>query len=277
MIRIQQLLKQLAAQEADLLATQFLAPCLPRGRVQTSLSGLIYTFRVQPQEFEGWGIFEPLNATTAQVIEEASFSQIEGYLQLFLSLRVYLIRSLQGSTWLAYPMNSGDMQQKVGGVKPIPVHLVAEGIAFLAATIRWDGRLWWFEALDRRADPFMVEKLKQAIEQNTLPEDLSLSGLTPELRTAYDLVTQEIEDFSPQRRDERRLRQALAMGGGELQEFADHNGYWRVEWSSADGERHTSAISKQDLTVMSAGICLSGQDQDFDLQSLVGVVEGQRE
>jgi hypothetical protein len=75
MIKIQQLLNQLAAQEADLLSTQFLAPCLPKGRVQTQLSGLIYTFKVQPQEFEGWGIFEPLNATTAQGIEEASFSQ----------------------------------------------------------------------------------------------------------------------------------------------------------------------------------------------------------
>ncbi len=276
MIKIQQLLNQLAAQEADLLSTQFLAPCLPKGRVQTQLSGLIYTFRVQPQMYEGWGIFQPLNATSAQVTENATFSQIEAYLQLFLSLRVYLIRCLEGSTWLAYPMNCGDMQQKVGWVKPVPVHLVAEGVAFQAATIRWDGRLWWFEALDRRADPCMVEKLKQAIKQNILPENLSISGLTPELRTAYDLVTQEIEDFSPQRRDERRLRQALAMGGGELQEFADHNSYWRIEWSSADGERHTSAISKQDLTVMSAGICLSGRDQDFDLQSLVGVVEGQR-
>lgn len=39
--------------------------------------------------------------------------------------------------------------------------------------------------------------------------------------------------------------------------------------------RHTSAIAKADLTVVSSGICLSGRDRDFDLQSLVGVIEHQ--
>jgi hypothetical protein len=37
----------------------------------------------------------------------------------------------------------------------------------------------------------------------------------------------------------------------------------------------TSAIAKTDLTVVSSGICLSGRVRDFDLQSLVGVMEQQ--
>lgn len=46
-----------------------------------------------------------------------------------------------------------------------------------------------------------------------------------------------------------------------------------MEWTTAEGDSHSSAISKADLTVISAGIGLSERDRDFDLQSLVGVVE----
>jgi len=37
---------------------------------------------------------------------------------------------LQGQTWLAYPVNESDMQQRLGTAKPIPVHLVTEASAF---------------------------------------------------------------------------------------------------------------------------------------------------
>ena len=58
-----------------------------------------------------------------------------------------------------------------------------------------------------------------------------------------------------------------------MREFRDRQDHWVVEWTTADGQRHTSAISKSDLTVISSGICLSGRDRDFDLHSLVGVIE----
>ncbi len=80
----------------------------------------------------------------------------------------------------------------------------------------------------------------------------------------------------PAQGDEQRLDTALRTGGGHLRQFQDRGEYYLVEWTTANGEQHTSAIAKGDLTVISSGICLSGQDRDFDLQSLVGVIE-QRE
>jgi hypothetical protein len=97
------------------------------------------------------------------------------------------------------------------------------------------------------------------------------------MRSLYELVSQRTEGFAQPQRDERRLRQALKIGGGELRQFRDRGDYWTVNWTVnwtiSDGVRHTSAIAKNDLTVVSSGICLSGRDRDFDLQSLVSVME----
>lgn len=274
MVNIHTLLNQLDGQEAALLEQEFLAPC---GKVRTQLAGLVYTFKPQPRDFQGWGIFQPKNAQNAQVTATADLPQIEAYLKSFPAFRVILVRLLQDKTWLAFPVNAGDMTQRLGWVKPVPVHLVTEGSAFDVAIAHPMTQTWWFETLDRRADPQPTECLRQASQQRTPPEQLSFKGLTPEMQIAYELATQTLDEFSQTVRDRNRLEQALKVGGGSLQQFSDQDDYWRVEWTTADGQRQMSAIAKSDLTVLSSGICLSGRDRDFDLESLVGVIEQQEE
>ncbi len=277
MMNIYTLLNQLNTQQTDLLAQQFLAPCVRNGRVRTRLSGLVYTFRPKPRDFQGWGIFQPLDTAIAKVSTTAALPQIEAYLKPFSAFRLLLVRALQGKTWLAFPVNSGDMTQRLGWVKPVPVHLVTEGAAFDIAIARYDNHTWWFEALDRRADIQPTIALIQALQQHTPVEDLRFTGLTPEMRIAYELATQQLEGFSQTARDQKRLQQALNVGGGTLQQFSDQEEYWRVEWTTSEGEPQVSAIEKSDLTVISSGICLSERDSDFDLESLVGVIEQQEE
>jgi hypothetical protein len=277
---IHRLINQLAAAEEAFRGTTFLAPCLPGGRVRARVAGLVCTFVSQPRDFEGWGIFQPLSGDVAELVEEASLPQVAEYLRLLAPLRLRLAQGLRGQTWLAYPVNESDARQRWGAARPAPVHLVTDGAAFEPIVARWDGRAWWFEEVDRRADPRVAEWLREALRKVTPPEQLRFKGLTPEMRTVYDLAAQQAEGFQvlmQQRRDEARLDGALRMGGGELQEFRDRGNHWLIEWVTRDGERHTSAIAKGDLTVVSAGICLSGEDRKFDLQSLVGVVERQWE
>lgn len=276
MTDIRKLLKQIGDRELQLHHTQFMAPCVRGGRLRTSVGGMVYTFAPQPRNFEGWGIFEPLDRKTARLLAEPSLPQIAEYLQLLKPLRLRLAYVLKEKTWLAYPVNESDMQQRLGVAKPVPVHLVTEGVAFEPIIARWDGGGWWFDELDRRADPLVGEQLRVQMQQVTPTASLQFKGITPEMRTVYDLATAQAKEFQSQmqqQRDEKRLRQALRQGGGELREFRDRDDHWLVEWTTADGEHHTCAIAKNDLTVVSSGICLSGRDRDFDLQSLVGVIE----
>lgn len=275
MTDIRQLLNQIASAEARLQTTQFLAPCVKAGRVRTRVAGMVYTFIPESQQFEGWGIFQPVDEQTVTLVEEADLFQIAAYLQQFQPIRLRLAYRLQSQTWLAYPVNEADMRQRFKVVKPVLVHLVTEGVAFEQITARWNGQSCWFEEVDRRADPAIAETLQANLKQLTPVEDLQFKTMTPEMRSLYELVTQRTAGFAQPQRDERRLRQALQLGGGELHQFQDRGEYWTVDWTTADGTRHTSAIAKADLAVVSSGICLSGRDRDFDLQSLVGVMEQQ--
>lgn len=318
MTDIRKLLGKIAAEEAQLHSCEFLAPCTRGGKVRASVAKLVRTFTPEPRDFEGWGIFQPLNLQVARVIDEPSLPQLAQYLALLQPLRLHLIcplhriaRSRPSSaarsrptdahfgrqSWLAYPANESDMQQRFGVAQPIPVHLVTDGGQFEPIIARFDGTACWFEESDRRADPQPTEQLRTLLRGETVPENVRFAGMTPEMLAAYDLAWQQTEAGQQRRqqqrevrerqrprsgprreiyREEGQLRDALRQGGGELQEFRDRGEFWQVEWTTANGERHSSAIDKTDLTVISSGICLSGRDRDFDLQSLVGVIE-QRE
>jgi hypothetical protein len=273
MTDIEKLLDRLVEQETILQTTKFIAPCVKGGRVRTRVAGIVYTFVPKPRKFEGWAIFQPVDVKTAEALKEADFIQITEYLQQFPAFRLRLAYRLNRKTWLAYPINEIDLRQRAQPIKPVIVHLVSEGSVFEQIIARFDGQAWWFEELDRRCDLEIVDRLQENYQKLTLASELRFKGITPEMRTVYHLATQHNEAFSPHRSAEKRLQKALEVGGGQLQQFHDRGDYWTVEWTTADGENHTSAIAKKDLTVMSSGICLSGRDRDFDLQSLVGVIE----
>ncbi len=274
---IHNLIRQIASEEAQAQSTPFLAPCVRGGQVRTRISGLIRSYQPDPESFEGWGIFLPQDPKTARVIEEATAPQIEAYLKLLTPLRVILVSQLRGSTWLAYPAHQETARQVLPRVQPLPAHWVESGDRFEQIRVAWDGQTCWFQEIDRQVNPQLAEAMRESLQQLIQVAGLRLKELTPEHRVAYELATQGIEGFvarSQAQQDRERLRQALALGGGMLQHHQDQGDYWLVTWHTADGQHHHSAIQKSDLTVIGAGICLSGRDRDFDLQSLVGVVEG---
>ena len=275
-MNIHTLIREIVDEEACVLQRSFLAPCVADGAVQTRIAGIVHTFAIQPSEYEGWALFRPENYREACVEQEASLPMIEQYLHLFPAFRFRLVCRLKGRSWLAFPADNRIVMKAGKAVRPQVVHLVAGGDVFQRILARWDGSSFWYHEMDRRADPVIEDRLREAIQKDIVPENLRIPGATPEDRSAYAVAwsrVQEEKRRATKVMDSGRLRAALEQGGGVLRGFSDRESYWLVQWEASDGERHTSAIEKTDLTVMGAGICLEGTDRTFDLQSLVAVVE----
>jgi hypothetical protein len=148
---------------------------------------------------------------------------------------------------------------------------------FETVIARFDGTSFWYERRDPARNPAIAEYLRGQLAQrgaNGLPPEageLHKRGLSREECEAYTLVRRDLAETL---RDpaERRLDEALAHAGAALTSYNARDGLYTVRYR-VDGREHVSTVNQHDLTVTSAGICLSGQDRRFDLASLVGVLQ----
>lgn len=268
---IGEVLDRLAAAEEEFLRHSFLAPVRRGGGVRVRLAGVVCRLRVEPAGFEGWGVFRPLSHAAARLVRQASLAERQRYLDLFPLVRLVLC-GRRGGEWLAVPAHQADRRFRIEGA--VPVALVDDAQRFEVVETRFDGTQFWFERADPRRDPAAAAYLRRALEAMTEPDALDRPGLTAEERTAYAVnYWPRLQAELDARRDrvEERLRDALAHAGARFLGYLEHADGYRVEYE-VDGRRHVSAVGEDDLTVQSAGICLSGEDARFDLQSLVGVL-----
>jgi hypothetical protein len=300
------LIDDVAAEEDALRTERFIAPQVPGGEIRAKVGGLVSTYRAEPADFEGWGIYL-LEGDKAVFQEEAAIYDIADYLEHGRSAPVILCFPVRGRTWVGFPLNASDAKQRLGGARPVLVHLVEGGAPLEVVRTRFDGASFWYVEVDRASDPELTATLTAALDEETAPEALRIKHATPERVTAYEMVglrrglwqppPAAVPDDNdgrdetgrprrgpgryrgrrashPDAPDDERLRHALWQGGGQLDSYRDQGDHWVVSWRTADGVLHTSAIGKQDLTVLSAGFCLDGYDRSFDLQSLVEVARG---
>lgn len=266
------ILNKVADAEKKAMNERFVAPCVRGGRVRTRIEGIIHEFSPVPSDFTGWGIFQPCDIKKAMFIEEAVLERDE-YLDHLQKLRMRLSFRLTGSTWLAYPVNSGDAVQRFGSARPVPVFLVDDGGPFDQIVAAFDGASCWFVENDMRGDPQTTDRMTDAYNNAVDPKSVHWKGMTPEERVCYELARNPQMNPDAPKTDEMRIKDALKRGGGDMVSYKDRGAEWHVCWTDGDGTTHNSTISKRDLTVVSAGFCLAGTDKRYDLQSLVGIAE----
>ena len=273
--KVTDLIHRLASVEEQFLRTRFLAPVAGGRGVQVRIASILCMLRVEPADFQGFGLFQPLSHVAARLIRPANMIERRRYLDLFPALSVILVAQ-EGPQWLAAPATD-DARFHVEGL--LDAQLAEEVDLFDTVRVRFDGGSFWFDEPDSRADPGSAAYLRQCLSAMTDPKDVARSGLTARQSAAYALaLVRRLREAEADRQHhaERRLRTALAHAGAQLRDFADRDDVYRVTYE-VDGRRHTSVVRKDDLTVQSAGVCLSGEDDRFDLHSLVGVLrEGSR-
>lgn len=269
---VRELLRRMTQEEQSFLESTFVAPVLKGAGVQVRVAGIVWKFQVTPRDFEGWALLKPETTRAARVVGAARLGQVRDYLRLFPALSLVLTEK-RADGWWALAAEGSDSRFHIDGL--VPVLLPGEVQVFDTVRARWDGSRFFVEGRNPRRSPSIAAYLREALQEGRKAEDLRKATLTPQERLAYEwqLLLREEE-----RRDttEERLKAAVDHASGKFRGFVERKDAYAVTFT-VDGEPHTATVRKDDLSVMLAGICLSGEDQKFDLASLVGVIrEGQR-
>ncbi len=267
------IVSKIASQEKELEGKTFMAPYVGGGKVRLRLDGIIYEMSVSGCPEECWAILKVQQPGLAKFAERAPLSMVRNYLALLPRLRLLLIDQFD-SRWWALPADGGNQKMQLTG--PVPLHLCREQLAsFNTVYCRFDGGHFWYEALDRRRDPAIARRLRESLAADIKPEDLKLAGAVPAEKFAYKMLYLEKHKGDQEVLDERtKISRALAHSGAVLDSYWYANGSehatvrFRIE-----NRDHVVQIRPGDLQIVSAGICLSGEDSSFDLASLVGVLK----
>lgn len=300
------LFDKLAAEEGRFRDQHFMAPVLPLGirrRVRVRISGVVIELR-PPVSPPGWCVLRPSRFHTCYFVREATMVERRSYLDLLPRTRLVLVRKDDAkvnermaqvnelrkandqeplpphpySRWLALPADRNDQRFRIEGLAP--VDLVEGAERFDTVVARFDGASFLFDQVDQRRDPAIATWMRERFGELDGPE-IEREGLTATEALAYGLAfTDHLESLKD--KDEERIKVALERAGAVYKRHADRGDVWSVSYEVA-GERFTSTVKKDDLQVVSAGICLTDHrtgrkgDGDYDLQSIIGVLKiGQR-
>jgi hypothetical protein len=285
-----ELIARLEAQAERLREHRVLAP-LPEAkghRVTTLIEGTPYHLQV-PGVKPGWWLLQPLSDHEAKVLGKPPPYEIVRYLQQLPAIRVIAVYRLGRKSWLVYPWNVGDADQRGWPSasaehyvpRPQPLHLVeAPGIRpFHVLVARMLNGLVLYDEYDRRTLwALRAAELQACLEkQEWSPK---IRGLTPELQAVLSLhhhrfLLEEKRRIQQEEAEKRGtlqgwLQSALEYSGAQLLAWTEHGEGYEVVWEH-EGRQYRTLI-RPDLFVESAGICLSGRDSDYNLSAIVHVM-----
>lgn len=259
------LFRKVEKAERAFFNSEFISPVVSGSKVRVRILGLVYEFKVK-DDFEGWAVLRPISPARAKVVTSPSLLQVSEYLERLSRVR-FILSQKRNKLW------HGISQQLPGSQSPV---LLTSGVGLFDDVVtRFDGQNYWFQAKDLRSNPALTEYLRESLNKSIPLDKLRKPGLTPFHREAYRwqlfLREKKLGELTLD-----KIKRAVSHGGGDFKSYIERADSYTVVFS-LHGEEFRSTIRKHDFEVISAGICLSGQDRKFDLQSLVGVMREGKE
>ena len=266
------LISKIGKQESSLTQRTFVSPNFNNDTVATRVEGIVYTFSVPKKE--GWFKFQPLNSKKARVVGPAELDEIEGYQKQLGKVRVVLVMKQQ-DMFMGIPDKTNNFG--LGFNNLMPVYLCGDYPSdFDRIIARYDGANLWYERVDTGNDPAKGDYLRECMAKVVLPKDIKFSGLTMEEKHAYAMrLTFDRKLVEDQKKDQ--LKQDVEFAGGKFIGFSEKSDHFAITYM-VDGQQFTTRVTKDPRRmVVSAGLCLAGNDRKFDLKSLVTVIREAQE
>lgn len=238
-----------------------------------------------PKKEDGWYLVSL--GDKAEAKRKATPLEVEKTLAPLKKLVVYVIGS-EG-----VPLNFDNFFKRGWGETKL-IHFLNLPVFSLANIIEWDdGRLYFYNQIMPQKSS-IIKSVSEAFKVGETIRDIP--GLTPELRYYYLLANLQqqsyeavkaFEDFSEksalsqEERERRikdfqnsfnvRLERTIDLAGGNLTRFSKKGNNYLVEWE-VGGQLIKSTI-KDNLQIINAGFCLSGEDRKHTLASLINLAQ----
>lgn len=255
-------LERIISREKKVQGQSLVAPAL-RGRKVRIRVGM-YVWECRPDvEFSGWGVFQMCGPGRVKFLREAEPWEKSEYLEIFErhTLMLFYLDS-QGIWW------ARDLKRE----KFVPVMLVEGHLQFDSIVAAFDGSCYWYACADPGADARKARTLRDSLAAEAPLGTLKPFHLTLREASLYEMSLTIVKQMGHMQKDAlmRKIEQALRMGNAHLLECAEVENGYRVTWRR---ESHTlTSLVDRNLSVISAGTCLSGQDRIQDLTSLSSLI-----
>ncbi len=268
---------RLAAKEQEFRRSEFLAAYTERSKkIFVRVENVVCSFRVVGQPGSGFGVFKIVDGNCARFVKAAPFDLQRRFLDMLPKL--HLILSFESDRgWVACPMNAESARKSLGLDSETYVQNVSDCERFDVITARYDGVNFWFDEVFIGADPQKSEAMRRCFVKDRTPQQMKTSlarvkSVTPEENEAFRLALASWAMYQRTTTEE-RIKKTLADSGATMASYVVRGTNIEVRWKTTKGEEYTSLVKKETLDVVSAGICLAGQDKKFHLKDLPYVIE----